>query len=238
MPLKFHREGITYAELPEEEKELWDAIEWDEDGTTPDRVEAAALNKWPFNKDTIDKVLENLMTRGQTVAGGDRIGKTIIFAKNQPHAEFIVQRFDANYPQYKGAFARVVHCGLPYAQTVIDDFSIASKPPHIAVSVDMLDTGIDVPEIVNLVFIKLVRSRTKFWQMVGRGTRLCKDLFGPGSDKSFFYILDYCENLEFFSVEPRGDQGLAQRVDFEAPVQGQARADRRVGRIGGNERGG
>jgi type I restriction enzyme R subunit len=199
VPLKFQREGITYDELPEEEKEQWDAIEWDEDGTTPDRVEAQAVNKWLFNKDTVDKVLEHLMTRGQAVAGGDRLGKTIIFAKNQAHAEFIAQRFDVNYPHYKGTFARVIHHGVPYVQTLIDDFSNPAKSPHIAISVDMLDTGIDIPEVVNLVFIKLVRSKTKFWQMVGRGTRLRKDLFGPGQDKEFFYIFDYCQNLEFFS---------------------------------------
>jgi type I restriction enzyme, R subunit len=202
VPLKFQREGITYAELSEAEKEQWDALEWNEDGVTPDRVEAEAVNRWLFNKDTVDKVLAHLMTRGQTVAGGDRLGKTIIFAKNQAHAEFIAQRFDANYPHYKGVFARVIHHGVPYAQTLIDDFSNPAKSPHIAISVDMLDTGIDIPEVVNLVFIKLVRSKTKFWQMVGRGTRLRKDLFGPGKDKAFFYIFDYCQNLEFFSQNP------------------------------------
>ena len=108
VPLKFQREGITYDQLPEEEKEQWDALEWDEDGSTPDRVEAEAVNKWLFNKDTVDKVLEHLMTRGQTVAGGDRLGKTIVFAKNQAHAEFIAERFDVNYPHHKGAFARVI----------------------------------------------------------------------------------------------------------------------------------
>jgi type I restriction enzyme R subunit len=148
VPVKFQRDGITYAELPEDEKEQWDEVEWDEDGGTPARVESAAVNKWLFNEDTVDKVLEHLMTRGQTVAGGDRLGKTIVFAKNQAHAEFIAKRFDANYPRFKGAFARVVHCDLPYAQTLIDDFSVAAKAPHIAISVDMLDTGIDVREVV------------------------------------------------------------------------------------------
>src|SRR5258708_35370645 len=141
------------------------------------------------------------MTRGQHVAGGDRIGKTIIFAKNQAHAQFIVQRFDANYPHLKGTFARAIYHSVPYAQSLIDDFSSKDKPPHIAVSVDMLDTGIDIPEIVNLVFLKQVRSKTKFWQMVGRGTRLCPDLFGPGQSKTGFDILDYCSNLEFFSQD-------------------------------------
>lgn len=209
VPLKFHREGIAYDDLSEEEKEEWDETEWDEDGGKPDRVEAAAVNQWLFNKDTVDKVLEHLMTRGQKVAGGDRLGKTIVFAKNQAHAEFIAQRFDANYPRHAGAFARVIHSKASYAQSLIDDFSIATKAPHIAISVDMLDTGIDVPEVVNLVFVKLVRSRTKFWQMVGRGTRLCPDLFAPGQNKEFFYIFDYCENLEFFKQSLPATEGAS-----------------------------
>src|SRR6202030_1645609 len=166
-------------------KEQWDALEWDEDGEAPDRVQADALNKWLFNADTVDKVLEHLMTRGQKVGGGDQLGKTIIFAKNQAHAEFIVQRFDSNYPHLKGAFARAIYHNVPYAQTLIDDFSNPNKPPHIAISVDMLDTGIDIPEVVNLVFFKVVRSKTKFWQMLGRGTRLRPDLFGPSLRKEF-----------------------------------------------------
>jgi type I restriction enzyme R subunit len=202
VPLKFQREGITYDDLSDAEKEQWDELEWDEDNGTPSHVDPAALNKWLFNQGTVDKVLKHLMTRGQTVMGGDRLGKTIIFAKNQSHAEFIEQRFNVNYPHYKGAFARVVHCDMSYAQSLIDDFSVAAKPPHIAISVDMLDTGIDVPEVVNLVFFKMVRSRTKFWQMVGRGTRLCEDLFAPGQHKEFFYIFDFCENLEFFKDNP------------------------------------
>ena len=146
----------------------------------PDRVEAEAVNSWLFNEDTVDKVLAHLMTRGQKVAGGDRLGKTIIFAKNHDHAEFIADRFNENYPHFKGDFARVITFKTEYAQSLIDNFSNPDKSPHIAISVDMLDTGIDVPEVVNLVFFKLVRSKTKFWQMVGRGTRLCPDLFGPG----------------------------------------------------------
>jgi type I restriction enzyme R subunit len=209
VPLKFQREGIKYDELPEEEKELWDELEWNEEGEVPNRVEAAAINKWLFNKDTVDKVLEHLMTRGAKVADGDRLGKTIIFAKNHDHAIFIADRFDANYPQYKGAFARVIDFQVTYAQSLIDDLSNLAKAPHVAISVDMLDTGIDIPEVVNLVFFKLVRSKTKFWQMVGRGTRLCPNLFGPGRDKQFFYIFDYCQNLEFFSQNPETTDGAA-----------------------------
>ena len=210
VPLKFQRDGIKYAQLSEDEKEQWDALEWNEDGTPPpDEVEAAALNKWLFNTDTVDKVLAHLMTKGQKVAGGDRLGKTIVFAKNNDHAEFIAERFNVNYPHYKGEFARVVTYKTVYAQSLIDAFSIKDKAPHIAISVDMLDTGIDVPEVVNLVFFKIVRSRTKFWQMVGRGTRLCPDLFGPGEHKKFFYLFDYCQNLEFFSQNPDTTDGSA-----------------------------
>lgn len=199
VPLKFQREGIKYHDLSEEEKEQWDALEWNEEGTTPESVDAAALNKWLFNKDTVDKVLAHLMTNGQKVAGGDQLGKTIIFAKNDAHAKFIAERFDINYPHFKGGFTRRVTYQISYVQSLIDDFSTKNKAPHIAVSVDMLDTGIDIPEVVNLVFFKIVRSKTKFWQMVGRGTRLCPDLFEPGEDKKFFYLFDYCQNLEFFS---------------------------------------
>lgn len=207
VPLKFQREGISYDDLSEDEKDQWDALEWDEEGNAPDRVEAEAVNKWLFNKDTVDKVLEHLMTRGLKVAGGDRLGKTIIFAKNRAHAEFIAERFDANYPHHKGEFARTITFKTEYAQSLIDNFSARDKAPHIAISVDMLDTGIDVPEVVNLVFFKLVRSKTKFWQMLGRGTRLCPDLFAPGEDKRFFYVFDYCQNLEFFSENPETTEG-------------------------------
>lgn len=223
VPLKFQREGIKYDELSEEDKDQWDALEWDDEGNVPDRVEAEAVNRWLFNKDTVDKVLEHLMTRGLKVAGGDRLGKTIIFAKNQQHAEFIAERFDANYPHLKGAFARVITFETEYAQSLIDDFSNKNKAPHIAISVDMLDTGIDIPEVVNLVFFKLVRSKTKFWQMLGRGTRLCPDLFGPGQHKAFFYLFDYCRNLEYFSQSIPGTEGyvaasLAKRL-FDARLE-------------------
>ena len=205
VPLKFVREGIRYDELTDDEKDDWDELDWGEDdeGTPidpPDEVDAALLNRWLFNKDTVDQVLQHLMTEGIKVAGGDRLGKTIIFAKNQRHADFIKQRFDANYPALDaGNFARVITHQVQYGQSLIDDFSSKDKAPHIAISVDMLDTGIDIPEVVNLVFFKLVRSKTKFWQMLGRGTRLCENLFGPGDDKVGFNVFDFCQNLEYFS---------------------------------------
>lgn len=207
VPLKFQRQGINYDDLSDDDKEQWESLDWDEDGDIPDRVEAEAVNKWLFNEDTVDKVLAHLMERGLKVAGGDCLGKTILFAKNQAHADYIAKRFDANYPSLKGEFARVITFKIEYAQSLIDSFSIKEKNPHIAISVDMLDTGIDVPEVVNLVFFKLVRSKTKFWQMVGRGTRLCPDLFEPGKDKKFFYLFDYCQNLEFFCQNPDTTDG-------------------------------
>ena len=209
VPLRFQREGITYDDLSEDDKDQWDALEWDDEGNVPDRVEAEAVNKWLFNRDTVDKVLAHLMTRGLKVAGGDRLGKTIVFAKNQQHAEFIAERFDVNYPHHRGEFARVITFKTEYAQSLIDSFSSRDKAPHIAISVDMLDTGIDVPEVANLVFFKLVRSKTKFWQMLGRGTRLSPDLFGPGQDKESFYLFDYCQNLEFFSEDIPATEGSA-----------------------------
>lgn len=167
------------------------------------------MNKWLFNTDTVDKVLKHLMENGQKVDGGDTLGKTIIFAKNHDHALFIQKRFDIHYPHLKGHFARVIDNYETYAQSLIDDFSTTAKLPQIAISVDMLDTGIDVPDVVNLVFFKIVRSKTKFFQMVGRGTRLRPDLFGPGEDKAYFAIFDYCGNLEFFDANPDGMAGRA-----------------------------
>ena len=219
VPLKFPREGVRYDDLSEDEKEAWEAQDWGDD-EQPDTVAAEAVNRWLFNSDTVDKVLETLMTRGHRVAGGDRLGKTIVFAKNNEHAEFIARRFDANFPEHAGHFARVITYRTEYAQSLIDDFSQKDKAPHIAMSVDMLDTGIDVPEVVNLVFFKPVRSKTKFWQMIGRGTRLCRDLYGPGEHKQDFFVFDCCENIAFFNqdipaVAGAGGESLRKRLFSE-----------------------
>ncbi len=212
VPLKIVRSGLRYDDLSEEEKDQWDSLEWGEE-EIPDTVEAAEVNKRLFNTDTVDLVIAHLMTNGIKVEGGDRLGKTIIFAKNQAHANFISERFDLAYPNHVGHFARVItYESGPYAQTLIDDFSKKASAPHIAISVDMLDTGIDVPEVVNLVFFKQVRSKTKFWQMMGRGTRLCPDLFGPGQDKEFFRVFDYCQNLEFFGANPELKEASTART--------------------------
>lgn len=208
--LKFPREGIDYEDLSDEEKAEWESLDWGDEAEEvgmPTEVNASAINNWLFNKDTVDKVLKHLMENGHRVEGGDRLAKTIIFARNHNHAEFIEDRFNLHYPHYAGHFARVIDNQAKYPQSLIDDFSQADKAPHIAISVDMLDTGIDVPEIANLVFFKPVYSKIKFWQMIGRGTRLCPGLFGPGGeedDKQDFRVFDFCFNFDFFRENPDG----------------------------------
>jgi type I restriction enzyme R subunit len=207
--MKFPRKGIQYDDLSDEEKAQWESLDWGEgeDGPMPEKVDPSAINNWLFNTDTVDKVLRHLMENGHKVDGGDRLGKTIIFARNHDHAAFIEERFNHHYPAHAGTFARVIDNHAKYAQSLIDDFSEADKAPHIAVSVDMLDTGIDIPEVVNLVFFKPVYSKIKFWQMIGRGTRLCPDLFGPGAAKGDFRIFDFCFNFDFFRENPNGIEG-------------------------------
>ncbi len=206
LPTKFIQQGIKYDELSDDEKVEWELLDWGDSEEIPDAVNAGAINAWLFNEDTVDRILKTVMEHGLKVAGGDRLGKTIIFAKNHKHALFIEERFNVHYPNYKGTFARVIDNYVNYAQSLIEDFSNFTKEPHIAISVDMLDTGIDVPEVVNLLFFKVVRSKTKFFQMIGRGTRLRLDLFGPGDDKTQFLIFDACLNFEFFSQNPEGAQ--------------------------------
>ena len=188
---RFLRDGVRYDDRTDDEKAQWDELDWGEEfDDPPDEVDSVAINRWLFNEDTVDKVLEHLMRNGQHVAGGDRLGKTIMFAANQRHTQFIYERFNANYPHYKGSFAQVITHATAAPDALIENFKVKDNEPHIAISVDMLDTGVDVPEVVNLVFFKMVRSKTEFWQMVGRGTRLCPDLFGPGDDKTHFTVFD------------------------------------------------
>ena len=200
--LKFLEEGIRYDDLSDEDKEAYEATFADENGEIPDSIDASALNEWLFNEDTIRRALDLLMTNGIKIHYGSRIGKTIIFAQNHRHAEKILEVFNKEYPHFTG-FAEVIDNYLEYAQNIIDDFSEAEKLPHIAISVDMLDTGIDVPEVLNLMFFKKVRSKAKFWQMIGRGTRLCEGLL-DGKDKEKFYIFDLCGNFEFFRMGGKG----------------------------------
>lgn len=203
---KIMEDGIKYDELSEEEKEEFENT-FDDDENIDKEVSSSAVNQWLFNADTIDLVLNKLMVDGLRVEGREKLGKTIIFAKNSNHAKAIVDRFNKLYPEYSGNFAKVIDYSINYVDTLIDDFSNKDKMPQIAVSVDMLDTGIDIPEILNLVFFKKVRSKTKFCQMIGRGTRLCPDLLGVGEDKEEFLIFDFCNNFEFFRMNPKGFEG-------------------------------
>ena len=196
--LKFITDGITYDQLSEEEKQEYEDTFSDENGNIPAKIESSALNSWVFNEDTIKKVFRTLFEHGIKINYGSMIGKTIIFAKNHLHAERIFEVFNKTYPELNG-YAKVIDNYTNYAQSAIDEFSEGNKLPQIAISVDMLDTGIDVPEVVNLVFFKKVMSKAKFWQMIGRGTRLCPGLI-DGEDKSKFYIFDFCGNFEFFRM--------------------------------------
>ena len=196
--LKFIEQGIVYDELSEEDKRAYEDTFEDENGEIPERIDSSALNEWLFNVDTIREVLHVLMKDGIRIDYGEKLGKTIIFAKNHNHAEKIFEIFNKEYPHLNG-YAKVIDNQTNYAQTAIDEFSEAKKLPQIAISVDMLDTGIDVPEVLNLVFFKKVMSKAKFWQMIGRGTRLCPELI-DGQDKTKFYIFDFCGNFEFFRM--------------------------------------
>ena len=207
--LKFMHRGIVYDELSDDEKADYEEKFANDDGHIPDAIGGEALNEWIFNKDTIRQVLDILLTKGLKTEYGGNIGKTIIFAKSHIHAEKIYKIWREEYAHYPPDYCRIIDNQTNYAQDLIDQFSMADKMPQIVISVDMLDTGIDVPEILNLVFFKKVLSKAKFWQMIGRGTRLCPGLI-DGDDKKKFYIFDFCANFEFF----RENNGKGQ----EAPA--------------------
>ncbi len=208
----FIDEGITYDQLSEGDRQTIEE-DFEETGQdVPDYISNTQINSWVFNEKTVDNVLETLMEKGIRVNAGQDLGKTVIFAQNQKHARFIVERFGKLYPGLPGNYIKTVLHSDDYSHTVIDEFEL--KPlPVITVSVDMMDTGIDVPEIVNLVFFKKVRSKIKFWQMIGRGTRLCPGLEvddpldGQHADKECFFIFDWCRNFEFFSENPKAVEG-------------------------------
>lgn len=218
------KEGIKYNNLSDEEKEqlekVWEyeqarkAIEGE--GYHRD-IENNEIFSYIFNIDTIDHVLQDLMENGLKVQSGERIGKTIIFAYNHRHAEMIVERFNVLYPEYGAEFCALIDNYVTYSKDLIDKFEIRDGNPQIAVSVDMLDTGIDVPDVLNLVFFKVVKSKIKFMQMIGRGTRLSENIFGEGKNKEFFYIFDWCRNFEYFDKNPDGQkaavvQSLTEKI--------------------------
>ena len=209
---KIMEDGLHYNELSDEEKDRYEQT-FRDDETIGEDISNDAVNTWLFNADTMDKVLKELMEKGLKIEGGDKLGKTIIFAKNSLHAKAIVERFNKLFPELGGDFIKQIDYSIKYCDTLIDDFSTKEKLPQIAVSVDMLDTGIDIPEILNLVFFKKVKSYAKFWQMIGRGTRLCPDLLGEGVDKTHFLIFDFCNNFEFFRVNKNGaESGIMETL--------------------------
>jgi type I restriction enzyme, R subunit len=226
VPIKFQREGVKYKDLSEEEKAEYEEKFGDPTtGEAADEIDSNALNTWLFNNDTVDKVLDYLMTNGSKIQGDDKLGKTIIFAKNHKHALFIEDRFNKNYPEYCGKFLRIIDNYEPKAQSLLEIFCLPLDDiePQIAVSVDMMDTGVDAHRVVNLVFFKSVKSVTKFWQMIGRGTRLCPNLFAPGVDKKYFKIFDFCQNFEYFDEFPEGiipviPKSLSQQI-FETKLE-------------------
>ena len=207
------KDGIKYSSLTEDEREQFERIwEYEEtlhslDPNAHERerdIRSDEIFKYIYNDGTIDKVLQDLMENGLKVQSGERIGKSIIFAYNHKHAEQIVTRFNALYPEYGPDFCVLIDNYVTYAQDLIDKMDVRDADPQIAVSVDMLDTGIDIPDVLNLVFFKVVKSKIKFMQMIGRGTRLSADIYGPGKDKECFYIFDWCRNFEFFDKNPDG----------------------------------
>ena len=239
VPVKFPLEGVKYNELSDKDKEKFEELfgnHFDQKTTEVEltvpkgkfenlEISKGLINKFLFNIDTVDKVLDYVLTNGIKVAGGDKIGKTIIFAKNHKHAVFIQERFEKNYPQYgKGNFLQIIDNYQTKAQDILEKFCDDKEElePQIAVSVDMMDTGVDAPRVVNLVFFKAVRSYAKYWQMIGRGTRLRPNLFAPKEDKEFFMLFDFCSNIEFFEDNPDGyigavSKGLSQRI-FETKL--------------------
>ena len=218
--LKFIEQGIVYDDLSEEDRQAYEDTFEDENGDLPESIASSAINEWVFNEDTIRQVLHILMQDGLRIDYGEKLGKTIIFAKNHEHAEKILEIFGKEYPNLPG-YAKVIDNYMTYAQSAIDEFSDPKKLPQIAISVDMLDTGIDVPEVLNLVFFKKVMSKAKFWQMIGRGTRRCDGLM-DGKDKDKFYIFDFCGNFEFFRMnngKPTANQMALQGAIFKLKTQ-------------------
>lgn len=201
---KFLKQGVKYSELSEEEKEEYEKTFITPEGDLPTELSGADFFKKIYNDNTVDLVLQTLMNEGLKINSGDTIGKTIIFAFNHVHAELIVKRFEKLYPELGSDYCKLIDNYVTYAQNIIDTFSVRDKMPQIAVSVDMLDTGIDVPDILNLVFFKRIYSKIKFIQMIGRGTRKSENIFGHNSQKELFYIFDFCDNFSFFEMNPEG----------------------------------
>ncbi|MDU4471446.1 MAG: DEAD/DEAH box helicase family protein [Clostridium perfringens] len=222
------KNGVTYDELDDEEKEQYEELFTDDDGTIPKKIEGKKFYSIITNKDTIRAVLRDLMEEGLKVNNGDILGKTIIFARDHNHAIMIQNEFRKMYPELCNTnstngvdYCVVIDNKIRYNEVLQREFK-NKQDIRIVVSVDMMDTGVDIPEVVNLVFFKKVMSKIKFWQMIGRGTRLCDDLKVLSPSKAYFermtndvsrqfyqnkqgfLIFDICNVFNFFKLNPDG----------------------------------
>ena len=196
----FLRDGIHYNQLSDEQKRQLEEDLGEEEAKRT-TIAGKDIGRKIFSEDTDRIILENLIDNGIKDETGSLVGKTIVFAQRQDHAEHLEKLFCQLYPQYGSKVCKVIHNAIPHVDTLIKEFKKPDNDFRIAISVDMLDTGIDVPEVVNLVFAKPVKSWVKFWQMIGRGTRLRPNLFGPGKDKTEFLIFDHYGNFDYFEQE-------------------------------------
>lgn len=196
------RRGVYYDDLSSEEKEKFEDTYASGDGT--EDFSGAVISaqgtrsRRVIHLGTIDAMLGDLMKNGLKINGGDRLGKTIIFARSHLEAEKIVERFQLLYSYLGMEFCKLIDSQVVNNLGLIDSFGERDQLPQVVVSVDMMDTGIDVPDVLNLVFFKPVKSKIKFLQMVGRGTRISPDVYGAGLDKQGFLIFDYYDNFSYF----------------------------------------
>ncbi|KKG64479.1 type I restriction-modification system restriction subunit [Methanosarcina mazei] len=200
----FQIEGIKPKDLTEGERE-----ELLKKGIDPDEFnfEGSELEKKVAVKGTSEAIVREFMDNCLTDQTGNLPAKTVFFAISQTHARRLSEAFEKLYPEYKGQLARVIVSEDSRAQQLIKDFETKSFP-RIAISVDMMDTGIDVPEVCNLVFAKPVFSKIKFWQMLGRGTRAdeaCEHReWLPDGKKEYFKVFDFWNNFEYWNMNPEG----------------------------------
>lgn len=207
---KFQRKGIKGAELSEEDKESLRKR-----GIDPDAInfEGTDLEKKVTNRDTLRRQWQEFMEVCSRDATGQLPGKSIIFAMTHKHALRLEETFNEMFPEYGGKLVSVITSKMERADELFRKFK-KQDLPRIAISVDMLDTGVDIPEVVNLAFMKPVNSAIKFWQMIGRGTRnhdACRRTeWLPNGVKERFLIVDYWENFEHFEMKKPTDEGPVQ----------------------------
>lgn len=194
---KFQEEGIKFKLLPQEEQDKLKKSGYTEEDIN---YEGSAIEKMVINDDTNRKILTTFMDNCYTHPISNLPSKTILFAVSKKHAYRLETLFNELFPQYNSKVAKVIVSELNNTEELIKEFRDVDSGFNIAISVDMLDTGIDVPSIMNLVFAKPVFSRAKFWQMIGRGTRLYDEEF----TKEKFVIFDFWNNFDYFNQKPEG----------------------------------